>query len=95
MAGVYLKQGDEFIAMREAPYDAENVLQDLVAAHPEMLGEDDAGEGGAAWLLISRRRRSSTSPTGSGAVARPSVHRSSGCADARGGQAQLRWQDPS
>jgi nitrous oxidase accessory protein NosD len=36
--GIYLKQGDgDYIAMTETAYDAENVLQRLIARHPEML----------------------------------------------------------
>ncbi len=32
--------------MREVPYEAEDVLQKLVADHPEMLAGDDLAEDG-------------------------------------------------
>jgi hypothetical protein len=51
MAGVYLRQGDGFIRMREQPYDEELVLQNLVAEHPEFLAGDD---GAQAWLLVKQ-----------------------------------------
>jgi hypothetical protein len=41
MAAIFLKQGDDFVAMTEAPYHAERVLQALLAEHPEILGGDD------------------------------------------------------
>jgi len=53
MAGIYLRQGATFIPMRETPLKAEDVLQKLVAEHPEMLAGDD-GEGSQRWLLIER-----------------------------------------
>jgi hypothetical protein len=37
--------------MREQPYDAENVLQALIAEHPEILGEDETGTS-SEWLLV-------------------------------------------
>jgi hypothetical protein len=51
MSGIFLRQGDSFIAMREAPYEAERVLQELLAEHPEVLAGDTSA---AAWLLITR-----------------------------------------
>jgi hypothetical protein len=55
MTGIYLRQGATFIAMREAPYKAEDVLQELVAEHPEMLAGEDVSENGSQrWLLIER-----------------------------------------
>src|SRR5437868_4650206 len=51
--------------MREAPYDAEKVLQDLVASHPEMLAGDDA-DGRAAWLLIKQEASIVDEPEGMG-----------------------------
>jgi hypothetical protein len=53
MADIYLRQGETFIAMRERAYEAEHVLQKLVADHPEMLVGDDA-DGAKRWLLIER-----------------------------------------
>jgi hypothetical protein len=55
MTGIYLRQGTTFIAMREAPYTAEDVLQELVAEHPEMLAGQDVNDNGSQrWLLIER-----------------------------------------
>lgn len=55
VAGIYLRQGERFIAMREVPYEAEDVLQKLVADHPEMLaGNDVAEDARQRWLLIER-----------------------------------------
>jgi hypothetical protein len=49
MGGVFLRQDDELVAMTEAPYDAESVLQELLARYPALLAED-----GRALLLIRR-----------------------------------------
>lgn len=53
MSAIYFKDGEEFVAMDEQPYDAETMLQRLLAEHPALLaGGDDEGE--ANWLLIER-----------------------------------------
>ncbi len=63
MPGIYLKQGDLLIAMREAPYSAETVLQELVARHPEVLaGDQDDGR------LLLVRREASVSDEAAGAA---------------------------
>jgi len=55
MAGIYLRQGDVLVAMRETPYDAEHVLQKLVAEHPQVLAGNAASENdNRRWLLIER-----------------------------------------
>jgi hypothetical protein len=55
MAGIYLRQGDTFIAMRETPYEAEAILQKLVAEHPEMLAGNNPGANvDQRWLLVER-----------------------------------------
>jgi len=55
MPGIYLRHGETFIAMRETPYEAENILQKLVAEHPEMLAGDDASQNAQQqWLLVER-----------------------------------------
>ena len=39
--GMYLLQGDDnLIAMTEAPYDSEDVLQSLLAKYPDLLAGD-------------------------------------------------------
>lgn len=51
MSPIYLRDGDDFVAMSEQPYRAEEVLQLLLAEHPEILaGTDDS----SAWLLVKR-----------------------------------------
>jgi hypothetical protein len=45
MSGIYLRDGDGYVAMRETPYDAEDVPQELIERHPEMLaGGEDPGD---------------------------------------------------
>jgi hypothetical protein len=39
--------------MREAPYEAESVFQELLEQHPEVLSGDD-GETAVSWLLVRR-----------------------------------------
>jgi hypothetical protein len=51
--GIFLRQGDGFV-LREQEYEAETVLQKLIAEHPEVLvGERDLDET-TAWLLVKR-----------------------------------------
>ncbi len=52
MTGIFLRHGTSFVALREQPYKAETVLQELIAEHPEMLAGDDAEHGK---LLLIRR----------------------------------------
>ncbi len=57
MSGIYLRDGDRYVAMRETPYDAEDVLQELIERHPEMLaGGEDSG-----YSLILVRREAGVS----------------------------------
>jgi hypothetical protein len=53
VGGIYLRQGDEFVPMREQRYEAEAVLQALIADHPEVLAGDEE-DAGRAWLLVKR-----------------------------------------
>lgn len=53
MGGIYLRHGGRLIAMREQPYEAEAVLQALIAEHPEVLAHDEDGDG-RAWVLVKR-----------------------------------------
>lgn len=48
-------RGDELVAMREQPYDSEDLLQALLAKHPDLLagGEEVAGSA-RRWLLVKR-----------------------------------------
>lgn len=52
MPGIYLKHGEAYVSMTETPYDSEDVLQALIAQHPEMLADENAGQG---QLLLVRR----------------------------------------
>ena len=51
VGAIYLRDGDEFVAMHEAKYDAEAVLQSLLAEHPEIVA---GGESTAGWVLVRR-----------------------------------------
>ena len=54
MGAIYLRQGDEFVAMHEQPYEAEAVLQALLAEHPEVLVDRARPGEGRGWLLVKR-----------------------------------------
>jgi hypothetical protein len=53
--GIYLVRGDdELVEMRETPYEAEDVLQLLIARFPSLLAGDQFGGGTARrWLLVA------------------------------------------
>jgi hypothetical protein len=50
---IYIKHGSTLIEMTEQPYDAEGVLQQLLADHPDLVGEQD-GDQRKRWLLVQR-----------------------------------------
>jgi hypothetical protein len=54
--GIYFVRGDdELVEMRETPYEAEDVLQTLIAKFPSLLSGDDVGVGAARrWVLVGR-----------------------------------------
>jgi hypothetical protein len=54
--GIFLVRGDdELVEMRETPYEAEDVLQQLIAKFPSLLAGDQMGaETPRRWLLIGR-----------------------------------------
>jgi hypothetical protein len=54
--GIYLVRGDdELVEMRESPYEAEDVLQSLIAKFPSLLaGDQYAGTEARRWLLVGR-----------------------------------------
>jgi hypothetical protein len=57
MAGgkIYLREGDGLVAMSEAKYEAEHVLQALLADYPDLLAGDQMRPGEPRrWLLIAR-----------------------------------------
>ncbi len=50
-----LRGGDDLVPMTEAPYDSEDVLQELLAKFPDLLAGDQlAGVGARRWVLIDR-----------------------------------------
>ena len=54
--GIFLLRGeDELVEMRESPYEAEDVLQALIAKFPSLLaGDQFSGGSPRRWLLIGR-----------------------------------------
>jgi hypothetical protein len=54
MSPIYLRHGDEFVAMNERPYEAEDLLQALLAEHPEVLAGEDTGTEARGWVLVRR-----------------------------------------
>lgn len=53
--GIFLQRGDELVRMTEAPYDSEDVLQELLAKFPDLLAGDQlAGSDPRRWILIDR-----------------------------------------
>ena len=53
MGAIFLRQAGGLVPMREQPYEAEALLQTLVAEHPEILTEDDSNDA-RVWLLVKR-----------------------------------------
>jgi hypothetical protein len=51
---IYIKQGSSLIEMTERPYDAEAVLQQLLADHPNLLVGEQDGDRRKRWLLVQR-----------------------------------------
>jgi hypothetical protein len=54
MCPIFLKHGDELIEMVERPYEAEDVLQQLLADYPNLLAADDDPGVRKRWLLVKR-----------------------------------------
>jgi hypothetical protein len=54
MPGVYLRHGNELVAMVETAYETESVLQELLERFPALLTDDEQG---TEWLLIRREAR--------------------------------------
>jgi hypothetical protein len=54
--GIYLVRGDdELVELRETPYEAEDVLQQLIAKFPSLLAGDQMGAATPRrWLLVGR-----------------------------------------
>lgn len=54
--GIFLLRGDdELVEMRETGYEAEKVLQELIARFPSLLaGDQYSGDIPRRWLLVGR-----------------------------------------
>jgi hypothetical protein len=55
-SGIFLlRGGDDLVPMTEAPYDSEDVLQELLAKFPDLLAGDQLAGGEARrWVLVDR-----------------------------------------
>ncbi|HEY3545489.1 MAG TPA: hypothetical protein VGK17_05290, partial [Propionicimonas sp.] len=52
---IYLRSGERLVAMKEAAYDAEEVLQRLVADYPDLLAGDQMRPAAPRrWILVER-----------------------------------------
>jgi hypothetical protein len=54
MCAIYLKHGNDLVEMVEEPYEAEEVLQRLLADYPNLLAGDQDAEPRKRWLLVQR-----------------------------------------
>ena len=54
MCAIFLKHGDELVEMVEQPYEAEDVLQQLLADYPNLVAGDQDSEVRKRWLLVKR-----------------------------------------
>jgi hypothetical protein len=52
--GIYLRQGDQLVQMVEQPYATEDILQALLADHPDLLAGDQSDGDPRRWLLLAR-----------------------------------------
>jgi hypothetical protein len=64
MSAIYLRHDETYVAMTETPYDSEDVLQALLAQHPEMLTA--SGHRPGKLLLVRREASVKDSEAGSG-----------------------------
>lgn len=67
-AGIYVITEDgELMTLNEQPYDTEDLLQELLAAHPSILaGEEISPDSPRRWLLIQREAEIPDSDRGAG-----------------------------
>ena len=62
---IYLRSGETLVAMQETAYDAEDVLQVLLADYPDLLAGDQMRPGAPRrWLLIAREAGIEDTPGG-------------------------------
>jgi hypothetical protein len=70
--GIFVLDGDELVAMHEQPYDSEDLLQVLLADHPDLLaGGDEVAGSPRRWLLVKREVGIPDTETGQSLVAGP------------------------
>jgi hypothetical protein len=62
---IYFRQGDELVPMTEQPYEAEDLLQELLAKYPGLLSGDEDGAP-RKWLLIQRELGIASEEDGAG-----------------------------
>lgn len=62
--GIYLRQGETYVSMTETPFEREDLLQALIAQHPEILADDEAGRG--RLMLVRREAAVSDQEDGGG-----------------------------
>jgi hypothetical protein len=62
---IYFRQGDELVPMTEQPYEAEDLLQELLAKYPGLLSGDEDGTS-RKWLLIQRELGIASEEDGAG-----------------------------
>lgn len=67
--GVFLRSGNRLVAMREAPYDTEAVLQEALARFPEVLAGPTTSGSSGVLLLIKREAAIPTADHGAAAFA--------------------------
>jgi len=65
MSAIFLKQGDSLAEMIETEYEAEDVLQKLLADYPGLLAGDRDDEDDRRWLLVRRELGIASEPDGS------------------------------
>jgi hypothetical protein len=54
LSAIYLRYGEEFVAMHEQPYKAEAFLQALLADHPQILVGGQTESDRRGWVLAKR-----------------------------------------
>ena len=53
--GIFVREGDQLVELREQPYDSESVLQSFLAQYPRLLGGDQLAAGAPRrWLLVDQ-----------------------------------------
>lgn len=64
--GIYLRQGEDLVAMTEQPYESEDLLQGLLEKHPALLAGDQHEDEPRRWLLLAREASLASDESGGG-----------------------------